>query len=304
VTFTVFSDASCGDIRPLIPMLVGAHPSGSGGLPGEWSSGGWSCETTVRAHADIVPMSGCARVVFVHGASLSDGSPSLAPALEQVIAIPDVRNATTPAPHYGVVSLGDGTTLERPTSAQSNEFVPQLRDVEAVVRDYGISVLAMNLVAMTELNDRDSHATRGSPTTWPIAQSCGGNLDDRWRGTAVPSASWSAHGGHGNLWTLVTAGGYDCHLADPIFRTFLANLAVSTETPSLGGSASSGPLHRFGWQCDPSQANLLTVCRFTPLTYDRLDSALGRTVPRSFRLAVSAYGVPTLADNRGKTAIS
>jgi hypothetical protein len=202
-----------------------------------------------------------------------------------------------------VVNLGDGTTLERPTTAQSNEFVPQLRNVEAVVRDYGISVLALNLVTMTELNDHDSHATRGSPTTWPISQSCGGNLDNRWRGLAVPSASWSAHGSHGNLWTLVTGGGYDCHLADPIFRTFLANLAVSTETPTLGGSAASGPLHRFGWQCDPDQTRLVVLCRFSSGTWDRLDSALGVSVPHTFRIAISASGVPTLPDDRGKTAI-
>ena len=302
--FRFFSDGTCSTIRPLIPMLVGAHPSSN--ASGIWSWHDWTCLTTTRpAAGDIVPMSGCVRVVFPHGTSLGVGSPSLAPALEQVIEFPDVRNATTPAAHYGIVSAADQGTLLRPTTAQSNLFLSQLRQVEQTVRDYGVGLLVANWVTMTDLNFHDVNPSRRSITTDPVSTACGGAVDNRWRGSAVPSARWSSGGAHGTSWTLVSAGGYPCGLADPLFRVFLANLAASPDTPQLVSSSRrySTPLQRYGWICDPDQPHLVVVCRFAPFSWGSFETALGHPAPRTFRVAISASGVPGLAADRAKTAI-
>ena len=99
----------------------------------------------------------------------------------------------------------------------------------------------------------------------------------------MPSAPWTSSGTGGSNWTLATAGGYPCQLAEPVFKVFLANLTSSS------ASLSQAQLHRYGWACTPNKTDLISICKFSPEIYlDRLRAGVGRTAPNSFRVGVAA----------------
>jgi hypothetical protein len=301
-SFTFFTDATCSAIRPLLPALTGSVAKNHG--PGYSTQDSWGCVAASAGNNSVLPLAGCARVVFPRGATNSDGSPSLTPALEQVVVYPDISHGA------GVVSVADQTTLLAPSHAEASALAERMSAVEYDVRNFGVTFVALNWITAQEHQDAADHNTRGSPMTWPITRACGGSPSGYWPTSAVPSAQWTSHSAHGNTWTLAAAGGYDCKVAEPMFKVFLANLAASPNTPSLSSPAAlhnyafGGPLQRYGWDCNPDQTALIVICKFSPspISADHLQTGLGRGVPTSFRVGIAAATPGTTID-RIRTAI-
>jgi hypothetical protein len=78
---------------------------------------------------------------------------------------------------------------------------------------------------------------------------------------------------------------------------FLANLT------SNAASLSQAQLHRYGWACTVTRADLISICRFSPEIFlDRLRAGVGRAYPSSFRIGVAAP-LPHSSIDRLGTAI-
>jgi hypothetical protein len=298
------------DLWPSIASAIGRSdhpPAGSPITLGNdrsfaWQQGSWGCvsardytvapASAYAATGDIapgdhtvgLPVAGCARSTFPNGARASDGSPALSAALEQVVVYPNVETGTTGVP-----------------STQARALTNRVSALGDALDQYGIGVVALAAMTAQKLDQAPpgGHvlAQANPPSAWPARQGCGGGPAGYWPATSTPSAPWSKNGASGTTWVLATAGGYPCQLAEPVFRVFLANLTSSSST------LSTAQLHRYGWQCTPSRADLISICRFSPELYlERLHDGVGRDAPNSFRVGVAAL-LPGVQSNRLGTAI-
>jgi hypothetical protein len=316
-SFDFFTDADCSAIRDLWPAIAhsvdrsGQAPSTSAtsvsnGRSWVWQHGSWGCvsardftvapasayaatgDATPGDHTVGLPFAGCARSTFPNGTRNTDHSPALAAALEQVVVYPNVEVGTTGVPSTQIRAL--------------DNRVAALHDA---LSQYGVSVVALEAVTSQKLDQAPPRGTvipsTSPPTGAAASQACGGNYRNHWPATPVPSAPWTSHGGSGTTWALATAGGYPCELADPVFKVFLANLTSSSAAAAL----SRAQLHRYGWECSANRTDLIATCRFSPESFlDRLRTAVGRTVPSSFRIGIAASPVPGVANNRVATALN
>lgn len=271
-TFSFFSDATCSTIRPLIPML--ADSVSRSHSPAVTSVESWGCVSATTSDSAVLPLAGCARSIFPTGVSYGDGTPSLAPRLEQVIVSPDT---TTGA---GTVSPADGGTLVPFTTAQARSLSERMSAVQYDIRNFGVTFVALNWVtAQDHLSGTTALATS------KVGRACGGTPSGYWPATPVPSAPWVKRSDRGNTWTLATAGGYPCVIAAAVFGIFLPNLVISSGAASLAASQ----LDRYGWSCVPNPASTSAVCSLSPSrSADFLTTGLGRPLPTAFRVGVAA----------------
>ena len=304
------ADADCAAIRGLLPELahasdrdsqapVAGAASISNGRSWAWSQGSWGCvsardftvapSSSAAAHGDIapgdhtvgLPFAGCARSTFPNGEQSADGTPGLAAALEQVIVYPNAEVGTSGVPTSQLRAL--------------DNRVVALRDS---FESYGVNVVALAAITAQKFDQAPPSGAVIAPATPPSQvrtnQACGGNYRGYWPATAVPSAPWTGGGASGSNWTLATAGGYPCELAEPIFKVFLANLTASST------ALSDAQLHRYGWECLADRTHLIAVCNFAPEIYaDRLRDGVGHAFPSSFRVGVAAPLPHTAIDRLG-----
>ncbi|HEY4348728.1 MAG TPA: hypothetical protein VGM80_14185 [Gaiellaceae bacterium] len=305
-SFDFFTSGDCSTMRDLWPAIAhavdrsGQAPSTNASPLGNdrswtWQQGGWGCVSArdytvaagvgAAAHGDVspgdhtvgLPFAGCARTTFPNGTRNTDHTPALSSALEQIVVYPNIEVDTTGIP-----------------SAQTRPLQNRVIALRDSLAQYGITVVALAAITAQKLDQAPPHGTvipsANPPSQWIARQACGGNYRGYWPSTSIASAPWTSGSSADSTWTLATAGGYPCELADPVFKVFLANLTSS----SAGASLSAGQLHRHGWSCAPNRTTLITICRFAPELYlDVLRAGVGHEVPGSFRIGIAAAIPPS-----------